>query len=411
VTDSYHSFFIVVMLVAIVLVTIHLSRSVLTRIRVPPLVGYILLGFVLRLADLRWEILSVDGEKVFEFLATIGLMASLFRIGLESNIRALLSQLRKASIVWIGDVGMSGFIGFLMAYYLLDLSLVPSLCCGVALTATSVGASVRVWHNMGALKSPKGELLLDVAELDDVSGIILMALLFAILPVLRNAEQADLLLTILKSAGLIMLRFVIFATVCLLFSLYLEPHMTRWFKSISSPPRPMLLVTGVGFLLAAVAGVMGFSVAIGAFFAGLAFSRDPKAVRMDASFKTLFELFSPFFFVGIGLNLQPFGLLAGLGIGVVLLAAAFVGKLVGHGITTSFLVGWTGFLLIGTSMIPRAEIAMIIMQRGLQAGPWAVPPEVFSGMAIVSMGTCLAAPLIVRPMLERWGVHGGADGP
>ena len=148
--------------------------------------------------------------------------------------------------------------------------------------------------------------------------------------------------------------------------------------------------------------LLGFSEAIGAFFAGLVFSRDPQAVRIDASFDLLYELFVPFFFIGIGLKIDPVNFLAGLSLGSILLIVAVLGKLIGAGVPAAIAVGWTGAILIGISMLPRAEIMMVVMQHGLQLGTWAVPSQVFAGMVVVSAATSIATPVLLRPLLQHW---------
>lgn len=65
-------------------------------------------------------------------------------------------------------------------------------------------------------------------------------------------------------------------------------------------------------------------------------------------------------------------------------------------------IGWTSATLLGVSMVPRAEITMIVMQRGLQLGEWAVSPQVFAAMVLVSIATIIIVPLIVRPLLQKW---------
>ena len=113
-------------------------------------------------------------------------------------------------------------------------------------------------------------------------------------------------------------------------------------------------------------------------------------------------MLSPFFFIGIGLNVNPNLLVSALGLGLILLLGAFLGKFVGHGAPTWFTLGGSGAVLLGLSMAPRAEIAMIIMEQGLKLGPWAVPPEVYAAMVMVSAATCALPPLVVRPLLRRW---------
>ena len=253
------------------------------------------------------------------------------------------------------------------------------------------------------MKTPTGELLTDVAELDDISGIVAMAILFAVIPVLKiGAAGNQLTGLIAKSAGFILIKLVIFGGLCLLFSLFLERHITQYFTKLHSTPSLMLLMVGFGFIIASLAGLLGFSLAIGAFFAGLAFSRDPQSVKMNASFDSIYKLFSPFFFIGIGLSIDPESLANGVRLGWMLVLAAMIGKIIANGIPGMIAVGKKGGILLGISMVPRAEIAMIIMQRGLSSGDWAVPPSIFSAMVMVSAVTCLITPLGVNYLFKYW---------
>jgi Kef-type K+ transport system membrane component KefB len=162
------------------------------------------------------------------------------------------------------------------------------------------------------------------------------------------------------------------------------------------------VVVGIGFVIAALAAWIGFSLAIGAFFAGLVFSRDEEAVKREGSFMPLYELFSPFFFIGIGMHVDPAALGSALKPGAVLAAVAFAAKIIADGLPVWVMRGLSSALLIGMSMVPRAEIAMVIMQRGLNKGAWAVPPEIFNAMVMVTILTCILAPLIVQLLLNRW---------
>ena len=392
---------LIILLVGCIIVLAILVRNGFNRAGLPSLVGFMILGFLLNLADFIYGFLSPRAREIFEFLAQLGIITLLFRIGLESNIFKLLGQLRRASYVWLSGVGLSAALGYGTAYYILGLALIPSLFIAIALTATSVGVSVGIWQEAGAMDSPTGELLLDVAEMDDISAIILMALLFAVVPVLTTGDRS-VLPVLGQTIALLTVKLVAFAGGCYLFAHFLEQRLTTFFQEFASPPAPMLVVAGIGFVMAALAGLLGFSVAIGAFFAGLIFSRDPASVTIDASFGPVYELFSPFFFIGIGLNVDPHLLVGALGLGAVLLVGAVAGKVLGHGVPTWFALGGSSALLLGLSMIPRAEIAMIIMEQGLELGPWAVPPEAYAAMVMVSAATCLFPPLLVRSLLRRW---------
>jgi Kef-type K+ transport system membrane component KefB len=288
-----------------------------------------------------------------------------------------------------------------LAAYLLGLGWLTSLVLGVALTATSVGVTAGVWQQSGHLDSEQGRLLIDTAELDDISGVVLMALLFAALPAIR--ESGGPLLPVLGGTTLVFLaKLLAFTAFCALFARFMEKPLISSFKRLEAPPEPMIMAAGVALIIASLADFLGFSLAIGAFFAGLVFSRDPRTLKMEASFVPLYDFFSPFFFVGIGLEIAPEALLSGLGLGSVLLLVAVAGKVAANLLPVWLMSGLGAGLVIGASMVPRAEIAMVIMQQGLAQGPWAVPQEVYAAMVVVTAGTCILAPLGVRGLLERW---------
>jgi Kef-type K+ transport system membrane component KefB len=159
-------------------------------------------------------------------------------------------------------------------------------------------------------------------------------------------------------------------------------------------------LAGSGFVFSALAALLGLSIAIGAFFAGLAFSRDPTAVRADASFQDLFEFFLPFFFIWIGMEIDVSSLAPGLAIGSVLLVPAVLGKYWGTAWPARFLGYATRWRALSVSMVPRAEIALLVAGTAHALGPWALPNQAFAGMVIVSAATTLGAPLLLRHSLQ-----------
>jgi Kef-type K+ transport system membrane component KefB len=400
--SEYHlDYPFVILIVGGVILLVMLTKSGLDRTGFPSLVGFLILGFFIRWADAKLGFFTAGCRGIFEFFAKIGLITLLFRIGLESNLRGLLGQLHRASVVWAGDVLISGLIGFVTAFFILNFYWLTSLIIATAFTATSVGISVAVWEQTGALQSPQGELLIDVAELDDISAVVLMAMLFSVLPTLQSGSHPALFPVVSKVLALFLVKLFAFGAMCFLFSQYAEKPITHFFRSLESPPDPMLVVVAIGFMIAAVADLLGFSLAIGAFFAGLVFSRDPITVKMESSFIPLYNLFSPFFFVGIGLAIDPEVMGTALRMGGILLVMAILAKLIADGIPVSLMGGISSGVLIGASMVPRAEIAMVIMQRGLSLGEWAVPPKAYAAMVVVSAATCILSPLVVRPLLKN----------
>lgn len=371
---------------------------------ISPIVGYFVLGFFLRTAASFDAIPLLTDQQVFPFLADLGVIVLLFRVGLESDLNRLLEQLSEATLIGLGNVIGSGGIAFGTTYGLIGWPLLPSLFVSTALTATSVGVAVAIWEEAGQLDTSEGSTLVDVAEFDDLMGVLLMALLFATAPLLRGTHGAGddaLLSTLATVLGWMLLKLLLFGGACLLFAWYLERPMTSFFDRLHAGEGTMLVMLGVGIVVAAVAGLLGFSTAIGAFFAGLIFSRDPHTTQYMDAFRPLHALFSPFFFVGIGLHLTPVALGAIGGSTVLLLAAAVVGKVAGTYVPAAPLLGSSGALVLGLSLIPRAEIALVIMQRGLELGAWAVPSTIFAQVVLVSAMTLLLVPLALSPLLSR----------
>lgn len=150
--------------------------------------------------------------------------------------------------------------------------------------------------------------------------------------------------------------------------------------------------------------------AIGAFFAGLAFSRDQKKLRIDDAFRDIYEFFVPFFFIGIGLEIEPGVFRVGAGVGLVLLVTAFVSKFVPVFVPALPMMGRRRATLLGVSMVPRAEIALLVMKGGQEAGSSLVPDDVYMGMVFVSAGTCLGAPMILSRLFRMWPASAEEDG-
>jgi Kef-type K+ transport system membrane component KefB len=392
----------VILMVGGIIIVMMLIKSGLERTSVPALVGFLGLGVLLRLIEGQWGFLTPGCQEIMGFMAKVGLITLLFRVGLESNVEGLLSQFSRASVVWVGDILVSGFAGFLAAFYLLDLTWITSLIVATAFTATSVGITVAIWEETGDLQSPNGELLIDVAEMDDISAVILMAMLFSVLPELKGGGHPSLITLVPRTLGIFLIKLLSLGALCYLFSRYAVHPVVNFFKQIEAPPDPMLVVVAIGFIIAASSEMLGFSLAIGAFFAGLVFSRDSETVKMESSFLPLYELFSPFFFIGIGMAIEPASISESFTVGTVLLIMAVLGKVIADGIPMTLIGGMSSGILVGCSMVPRAEIAMVIMHRGLRLGDWAVPSKVFGAMVMVSTVTCMFSPLVVRSLLRRW---------
>ncbi|MBB4285688.1 cation:proton antiporter [Roseospira goensis] len=397
--ESPQEYALLLLLLGTVTLAGTLLRSGLARWRLPAMAGFILIGVGLSGLDTLVPFLTPALHHNLEVLAKLGVVVLLFRVGLESDLGLLVQQLRNAAVIWLPNMAVAAALAFLVVSLWPGYGLIPALFVAVAASATSIGVSTAVWEESGHLNTPRGALLLDVAELDDVSAVILLSMLFAMVPILQAADNGPLWSAAAQAAGWQIAKLALFCLGCYLFSRRLEKPLTAWFHRLDPGLGPLVFAAGATFLIAAVADLLGFSMAIGALFAGLAFSRDPAEREIDRSFAVLYTLFAPFFFVVIGVAVNVTALHQALGIGLVLLGAAVLGKLLGAGLPAALVASRRDGLLIGVSMVPRAEIFLIVMLHGVTLGDWAVPERLYTAAVLVSLVTCIAAPVVVQRLL------------
>lgn len=377
-------------------------KSLMERIGVPALVGYILLGFLVSTVDSQWHISTPLFDNTFIVLAELGVIALLFRVGLKSHTQTLLAKLPDASFIWIFDVLTNFLLVFCVAHFLLSVPLESSLVIATAFSSTSVAVTVAVWSEHTRMNSTSGQLLVDVAELDSLSSVLILAVLLAIIPAIRG-DQIALVTPVGLTTIMILLKLMLFIVGCYLFSHYFERGFTQFNRRWENSKTALTIsVLGAGLVIAALAGYLGFPLAIGALFAGLAFSRDPEAVRTDTRFAYFYEFFTPFFFIYIGMQLDPSIVTGSLGIAAILLLPAVAGKLAGVGIPALRFLKKREAFLLGIGMIPRAEIAMVVLYQCHLLGQDVIPDKLFGAMVLVSVVTSILAPMVLRALQVRF---------
>ncbi|MHA7828118.1 MAG: cation:proton antiporter [Roseovarius sp.] len=375
-------------------------RALFARVSMPSMIGFILLGVALSIGSAMTGFANDTLNEQVPFLAKIGIVVLLFRIGLESDLDKLRRQLGRAALIWLPNMVLGAAAAFALVVFWPGLRLIPALFTGIAASATSIGVSAGIWEASGALDSGTGALLLDAAELDDISAVVLLSVLFAVAPLLQQPEGAAILAPALKAAAIQLLLTALFSIACYLFSRWLEKPLSDGFAKLSPTHGPIVLAAGAAFVIASMAEFMGLSMAIGALFAGLAFSRDPAERSIDETFGILLTVFAPFFFVAIGLSVDTTVLGGAIGLAAALAGMALIGKLLGAGFPAAVMLGWRQGALIGFSMVPRAEIFLLVMLYGLTLGPWAVPQVLYNAAVLTSIVTCIIGPAIVGMMLR-----------
>lgn len=376
-------------------------RAALERVNLPDVVGFILLGAALAVGMQAVGASHAPFAGALDFLARLGIVVLLFRVGLESNLDLLWRQIRRATIIWVPNMSLAGILVFALVYAWPGMGFTPALFAGVAAGATSIGVSVGLWQSAGRLDTEEGAVLLDVAALDDISAVVLLSVLFAVSTTIQSEPGGSLLGQAVLTGGWQLVKLAAFSAACYLFSRRLEASLSAFFDGLDPRLGPITFAAGTVFVIAACAELMGFSMAIGALFAGLALSRDREERTIDRTFGILLALFAPFFFVAIGFRIDGAAVGGALGLAVALTVAAVAGKLIGAGVPAGLMLSRRAGTLIGFSMVPRAEIFLVVMLHGLTLGEWAVPQELFTAAVLASLATCIIGPAAVALLLPR----------
>jgi len=360
-------------------------KGLFKRIQIAPVVGFLLFGWGVRLFDERFLFITPKIALFLENLSKIGLILLLFQIGLEAHVKKLLTLLPKVWLIALGNVIFS-ILPCIFVSLFFGFSLNASLFIALVLLATSIAVSAAALRKGELAESKTGALMLDLSLIDDLAAIFFMILLFHGL----NEEPFYSL-----ALPVFLLTLALFALFCYLFSSFIEPLLMQKLIRYEKMPDSMISVIGMGLIIASIAALLNFSLAIGAFFAGMAFSRDPKAVKMDASMQAIFDFFIPFFFFYVGYRISLPAMEGSWLFFMAILGAAILGKLIGN----YYPARWSHLsvhtsLLIAVSRLPRAEASIIVLDFASQKQ--VLSQGVYSALSLTILFTSLLTPFGVR---------------
>ncbi|HET7620536.1 MAG TPA: cation:proton antiporter [Gemmatimonadaceae bacterium] len=382
-------------LVAIIVATKLLGEAA-QRIGQPAVLGELIAGVVLGVSLLG---ILDPGDPVISALSEIGVIVLLFEIGLHTDLQSLLKV--GSSALLVGLVGV--FVPFALGYWvahLIGLPVIPAVVCGAALTATSIGISARVLSDLGQLDTPEGQVVLGAAVLDDVAGLIILAVVSGVAAG-ASVSLAGVGVNIAVSVG--------FIVAALLLGGLLAPPLFRIIDRLETSGALGLLALGFAFLLAWLAAEARSAPIIGAFAAGLVLHRTPQRRDIEKKVTTLGHFFVPIFFASVGAAVDLRTLVdpqVAL-IGGALIVVALLGKFV-----AGFAPWWFegNKAMIGVAMIPRGEVGLIFAQMGLSTG--ALDVGLFSAIALMVMvSTFLPPPILTRMSSTHPAVANISDQP
>ena len=360
--------------------TAKLLAELFERLNQPGIVGEILAGVLIGPSVLGW----MAPNDFLRALADLGVMFLLFRVGLEVKASELLRIGGTALLVAVLGVVVPFFLGWgiLLAW---GEPQIEAIFMGAAMVATSVGITAQVLAGKGLLNHVASRMILAAAVIDDVLGLLVLALVSSVAR--GKVNVAGLALT-----AVLALTFVF--VVAKWGSRTVGQVVSRAHARLRVSEAYFALAMVVLFALAFLAEHVGVAAIVGAFLAGMALSEtvDP---RVEHLAQGVTELLVPFFLAGIGMHLDIRGFTepSVIALALAILAAAIFSKLVGCGLG-AWRMGWRNMLRVGLGMMPRGEVGMVVAQIGLSLG--VISPHVYGVAVFMAVCTTLLAPPFLR---------------
>jgi Kef-type K+ transport system membrane component KefB len=392
----------VILQVAVILMAARVLGELAVYLRVPSVIGEIVAGIILGPSLLGF----IAAEGLILILAEIGIILLLFQVGLETDIGELAKSGGKSVIVAITGFVVPFVSCLLLCYYVFSLDLIVSLLIAGTMTATSIGITMRTLSDLGRGQSREGRIILGAAVLDDILGVLLLAILFNFV----TSGSVDL-----AGTSKILLFMFIFFMIAPAMAKSISYIVHRWEAFSEIPGIVPTSIVSLVLFLAWLSHAVGIPELLGGFATGLALSRRfflpfGAALKADPEFsnhvheemKPIINLFTPIFFATVGLSLDLSTLDWGSSFfwvfSISLVAVAVLSKMCGAMLLREPIACR---LIIGMSMVPRGEVGLIFAKIGLITGLF--EKGIYAIVVIVITYTTLFTPIWLRFFYRHYG--------
>jgi Kef-type K+ transport system membrane component KefB len=357
-----------------------LLSAIFERLGQPGIVGQIVAGILIGPHVLNW----IQPNELLHALSELGVIFLLFQVGLEVKSSELFQVGGTALAVAILGVIVPFFSGWLILLAF-GKSTIESVFVGVAMVATSVGITAQVLASKGLLEQRASKVILAAAVIDDVLGLLALAV------VTSMAEGPIKWMGIATTAIVAVAFTLLVATLGSHAAKRVVPRIERRF-TVGEVQFDFAVV--VLFALSVLAAAAGVAAIVGAFLGGMALAESVDK-RVHVLAHGISEFLLPFFLVGIGLNLDPgaLGHEETMVLTIIIVFAAVISKLVGASLGAVRL-GRADMLRIGTGMIPRGEVGMVVAQIGLALH--VIEKSVYAIVVFMALATTVIGPPLLN---------------
>jgi Kef-type K+ transport system membrane component KefB len=369
----------------VVYVAAQIGAEIAQRLRLPGVVGEIAAGCVIGPSLLGW----VVPNEALETLAEIGVVLLLFSVGLETRVDDLKRVGRSASLVAVLGVALPFVCGAAWAHAT-GFDWNRSVFVAVAFVATSTGITARVLQDLGVLRRIESRVILGAAVIDDILAMLLLGIAVA-LQAGGAFEPGKLALILVEAIG-----FVI--VIGWLGSRAMR-RGSHWLDAPGSPHSALAIVLALCLGLAWLSTEVGLAAIIGAFLAGTIASETRQREQLEHQIQPLLALLTPFFFVITGskvdlAQLSDRAVIIGV---VVATLIAIVSKFAG-GVLGALSLGRRSAAIVGTGMVPRGEVGVVVASLGLAAGVFS--ERLYALIVAMSLLTSVVAPPFLALLLR-----------
>ena len=385
---------------AIIMILAAIVTLAFFKIRQPLIIGYLFAGMLIGpLSPLWTSLLPADpfasgagtlgilsDVSVLNVFAEIGIILLLFVIGIEfpySKIRAI-----GRTAIGIGTLGLFLTLGLVFfASSMLGLKFMDSLFLAAALSISSTAIIIKIFEDTGVIKKESSILVLGILIVEDVIAVILIASLESI-ALVGSVSIESVAVVSAVAAALIIGTFTIGTRVI--------PKLIDRVASAENREILLLSVLGICFGYALFANIVGLSVAIGAFLAGVLVAESKSAEVSKIISSPIKDMFVAIFFVSVGALMDISMLQNYIVIAIVLIAVAigmkFGGNMIGN---LLFRLDKEKSLRSAFSLAaPRGEFSIVIVKSGVDLG--VVSPFLFPLIGIISIITAFISPFLIK---------------
>lgn len=361
----------------------HFSR----RFGIPAVIGQLLVGIVLGNAGLR----LVHPDILVEDFSEIGVILLMFLAGIESDLSLLRKYFRPGMYVAVLGILFPVLLGTLGGN-LFHIPLNESFFLGLILAATSVSISVEVLKELNVINTKEGSTILGASVVDDILVVLIVSLSMSFLGAKSGNDNP---------LGIMLVEQVLFFVAIFFLIRWGAPYLMRLSNKLLAESSVIIVSLILCLSMSYLADFIGLSSVIGAFFTGVAIGQTKVWKEVQYNVEAIgYAVFIPVFFVSIGLEVSFNGMSDQVILILVLTLLAVVSKLFG-GFFGSKLAGFGNHssMMVGSGMISRGEMALIIVQLGFQAQ--LVTQKYYSAFILVILFTTLSSPFLLKYFTKK----------